>query len=84
VYENVVNNCRALIQGVQQLKLPFEKSENAQAAQNLMQVPSDQVFLKPAEVFLPRASQIKALWSDKAVKSAYENRAALQLNDSTQ
>lgn len=49
-----------------------------------MEIGVDQIYLKPAEVFLPNAENLKVLWNDKGIQAALEHKSVLQLNDSTE
>lgn len=85
IYENCYTNTRALIHGMELLKISFELPENQSFAAKVKSIPAEEVTVKPSSFLTPQTGQqLKAFWADKGVQEAYEKRSAFQLNDSTE
>eukprot|EP00027_Filamoeba_sp_ATCC50430_P000332 CAMPEP_0168557026 /NCGR_PEP_ID=MMETSP0413-20121227/9199_1 /TAXON_ID=136452 /ORGANISM="Filamoeba nolandi, Strain NC-AS-23-1" /LENGTH=421 /DNA_ID=CAMNT_0008588017 /DNA_START=210 /DNA_END=1475 /DNA_ORIENTATION=+ len=84
VYQNIFENMKALVQGA--IDLNFEiAAENKDKAQYFLDLtPEMMTEIELKGIGKDLADNIKTLWADKGVQSAFENAAKIQLNDSAE
>jgi len=79
IFSNVVQSMRVILEAMQNMGIPLEKSENDAHRNVIMELPSQiEAEDLPAEV----TAAIKCLWQDTGVLACFDRSREYQLNDS--
>lgn len=83
IYGNTLQSIRALVNAVNKMNLGFERPDNRARADKVSAIPEQQIILNAGALLNPELGRdIKALWEDKAIQTAFSRRSEFQLNDS--
>ncbi|XP_063146980.1 guanine nucleotide-binding protein subunit alpha-15-like [Candoia aspera] len=79
VYQNIFASMQAMIKAMESLQIPYAQEENAQNAQQLLEVDTYKVVtMEPCH-----ARIIGDLWKDAGIRTCYQRRSEFHLLDST-
>lgn len=79
IYRNIYTSIQALVNAMNQLRIPFEDPQCQHHAERLKSVVADTV----SDITEEDKLAIKTLWTDPGIQICYENRREFQLSDST-
>lgn len=79
IYKNIYTSIKSLINGMEQLQIPFEDPKSQNNADRLVSINADLMSDIPKEDKIA----IRQLWVDPGVQKCYNNRREFQLSDST-
>jgi len=83
IYGNTLNAIRALIGAMDPLKINYESETNRAIANQLADIPEQEVILNANQLLTPeRGQQIQQLWRDAGIKKAFSQSHRFQLSDS--
>eukprot|EP01027_Heterolobosea_sp_BB2_P022041 GEZU01032422.1.p1 GENE.GEZU01032422.1~~GEZU01032422.1.p1 ORF type:complete len:362 (+),score=94.00 GEZU01032422.1:268-1353(+) len=83
IYGNTIQSIRALVNAANKMNLQMDKPENKARADKIAAIPEQQIILNAGSLLTPEMGrEIKLLWEDKAIQTAYSRRNEFQLNDS--